>query len=132
MRRVIGSQVNMLWLPAADSMGMASTTTAGAISMDTHSTQRSLMVPAGRGRDRDRGKEGPRLGTGTGRMITLIHKGWRKRESSRVVQVIDSQGRDWSWSQRVTVCVRGYNPRWTPWLRLAVSISLLSHRSSIT
>ncbi|KAK6295438.1 hypothetical protein J4Q44_G00346640 [Coregonus suidteri] len=130
MRRVIGSQVNMLWLPAADSMGMASTTTAGAISRDIHSTHSSPMVPTCRGR----GEEGPRLGTGAGRIICLIHKGRCKRERSRVVQVSDSQGRDWSysWSQRVTVCVRGYNPRWPPWLKLAVSITLLSHRSSIT
>lgn len=52
MRRVMGSQVNRLWLPAAASIGMAT----HAVNMDTDSAHRRSMT--GRysaGKDKDPG-----------------------------------------------------------------------------
>lgn len=52
MRRVMGSQVNKLWLPAAASMGMATHT----VNMDTDSThRRSMTGPYSRGKERPGG-----------------------------------------------------------------------------
>lgn len=45
MRRVMGSQVNRLWEPAAASMGMAT----HAVSMDTDSAHRRSMMRVGAG-----------------------------------------------------------------------------------